>query len=186
MEQYSKTIYPAFLWYAFSALKANETAFSLSDFRNIVKLHYVDLTANGQPTIDWVARQVKSKLNYLERDYPNYPEQINNFAEEIKLKCDVRPENCYMFMQGHTLMDNVVLVAMKSVCNKLKDNMITIITNSSQRGKTLKNELSNYNNSLRNIEDVIQTNMGFDSCPQYQYIRKDLKRFVDNFNTNRQ
>jgi hypothetical protein len=186
MEQYSKTIYPAFLWYAFSALKANETAFSLSDFRNIVKLHYVDLTANGQPTIDWVARQVKSKLNYLERDYPNYPEQISNFAEEIKLKCDVRPENCYMFMQGHTLMDNVVLVAMKSVCNKLKDNMITIITNSSQRGKTLKNELSNYNNSLRNIEDVIQTNMGFDSCPQYQYIRKDLKRFVDNFNTNRQ
>ncbi len=182
LAQYSRTIYPAFLWYVYSAYKSNETAFKLSDFRNIVKLHYVDINNNGHSTIEWVGRQVSGKLKFLERDYPDYPEQIEKFAEQLRLQYDVQPENCYMFMQGHTLKDNVVLVALKSVCAKLKDNMLTIISNSTQRGRTLKNELSNYNNSLRNVDDVLQTSGNFGECLHYQYIRRDLKRFVENIN----
>ena len=60
--------------------------------------------------------------------------------------------------------------------------MLTIISNSTQRGRTLKNELSSYNNSLKNVDEVLQTSSGYRDCIQYQYIKQDLKRFVENLN----
>ncbi len=182
IENYSRTIYPVFLWYAYSAYNSNEKAFTLSEFRNVVKLHYVDINNHGKATVEWVGRQVSSKLKFLERDFPDYPAHIEKFAEQLKLQYNVVPENCYMYMQGHTLKDNVVLVALKSVCARLKENMLTIISNSTQRGRTLKNELSSYNNSLKNVDEVLQTSSGYRDCIQYQYIKQDLKRFVENLN----
>ncbi|MBR6496242.1 MAG: DUF4435 domain-containing protein, partial [Rikenellaceae bacterium] len=65
IENYSRTIYPAFLWYAYSAYNSNEKAFTLSECRNVVKLHYVDINNHGKATVEWEGLQVRSKLKFL-------------------------------------------------------------------------------------------------------------------------
>ena len=58
MEEYSRTIYPVFLWYAYSAQLATENVFTLLEFKNTVRLGYLDIADNGAKTIAWLARNV--------------------------------------------------------------------------------------------------------------------------------
>lgn len=61
-------------------------------------------------------------------------------------------------MQGHTLQDNVVKVMLTAVCNALRTMMVHRIENSRQEPLTRRNEMSSYNNSLRDIETVVADN----------------------------
>ena len=59
MHEYSCTIYPLFLWYAFSAQRSTENVFTLADFRQSVRIGYLDLEENGDRTIAWLRRNVE-------------------------------------------------------------------------------------------------------------------------------
>ena len=48
MGRYSRAIYPLFLWYAYSARRKSEKAFTLVDFRSSVRLNYLDIREDGQ------------------------------------------------------------------------------------------------------------------------------------------
>ena len=76
----------------------------------------------------------------------------------------VTPKMTYMFMQGHTLMDNVVMVMLNSVCEELKLMSNIRINTSTKTGTALRNEMSNYNNALRNVRDVLLDNEGYKEC----------------------
>ena len=54
-------------------------------------------------------------------------------------------------MHGHTLMDNVVMVLLETVCEKLRQMTAARITASKKEGVALKNEMSNYTNTQRSI-----------------------------------
>ena len=70
MEEYSRTIYPVFLWYAYSAQMGTESIFTLNDFRATVRLGYLDIKDNGRSTIEWLRGNVESRLRSLRRNYP--------------------------------------------------------------------------------------------------------------------
>ena len=80
---------------------------------------------------------------------------MKEFEEQLKER-GLTPENAYLFMHGHTLMDNVVLIMLNTVCEKLRAMSIAKITASKKQGVALKNEMSNYTNSLRSIRDVLR------------------------------
>lgn len=48
MHEYSCTIYPLFLWYAYSAQLSSENVFPLIDFKSAVRIGYLDLADNGE------------------------------------------------------------------------------------------------------------------------------------------
>ena len=81
-------------------------------------------------------------------------------------------------MHGHTLMDNVVMVLLNSVCEKLRALSIARITASEKRGVALKNEMANYTNSLRSIRDVLLDNENYTRCPLYKSLRRDISRYL--------
>ena len=81
-------------------------------------------------------------------------------------------------MHGHTLMDNVVLVLLNSVCEKLRQMSIARITASEKRGVALKNEMANYTNSLRSIRDVLLDNENYVTCPLYKRLQRDIERYI--------
>jgi hypothetical protein len=83
-------------------------------------------------------------------------------------------------MQGHTLMDNVVMPMLNSVCDKLRTMSVTKINASSKTGLQLKNEMSNYMNSLRSIHDVLLDNENYTSCPLYGLLQDDIQRYITN------
>jgi uncharacterized protein (UPF0335 family) len=134
---------------------------------------------NGADTLAWLERQVRRKLHRLEDEHPQMKDEIEDFASYLKTK-GVEPENTYLFMQGHTLMDNVVMPMLNSVCDKLRTMSVTKINASSKTGLQLKNEMSNYMNSLRSIHDVLLDNENYTSCPLYGLLQDDIQRYITN------
>ncbi len=177
MAQYSKAIYPAFLWYAFSAQLREESVFILADFKNTVRINFLDITNSGANTVAWVARNVKSKVKKLSEKHPSMHDDISEFEKFIASR-GVTPETTYLYMHGHTLMDNVVMVILNAVCEKLRQISTARILHSSKKGTALRNEMSNYTNSLRSIRDVLLDNENYTTCPLYMALKQDLKQYI--------
>ena len=179
MADYSRTIYPLFIWYVYSASRHTENVFPLSDFKASVKLNYLDIPDNGQGTIEWLARQVARREQSLIEQYPHMAADMPRFADYLRIK-GVEPELTYLFMHGHTLMDNVVMVILSDVCEKLRQMSIARIVASSKEGVALKNEMSNYKNTLRSIRDVLLDNENYTACPLYKLLQEDIQRYIDS------
>ncbi|MDR0509698.1 MAG: DUF4435 domain-containing protein [Rikenellaceae bacterium] len=177
MADYSRTIYPLFLWYAHSALALTENRFPLIDFRSSVKLNYLEVNDNGRSTIEWLERQVSRRIESLEGDYPEVVERIPEFEKLLRSR-GATPENIYLYMQGHTLLDNVVMVVLNAVCDQLKLMTTTKINVSARLGQALRNEVSNYNNELRNVREILLDNENFKECFLYKKLRDDIARYV--------
>ena len=179
MADYSRTIYPLFLWYAYSASRKTENVLTLVDFKAAARIGYLDIEANGANTIAWLRRNVAHRLQRLEADNPDMATEIPTFAERV-CKKGVEPELTYLFMHGHTLMDNVVLPVLSGVCEKLRQISLSQIICSSKEGVALKNEMSNYTNSLRSIRDVLLDNENYISSPLYKRLKADIQEYIDH------
>ena len=178
MADYSRTIHPLFLWYVYSASCHTENVFPLADFKASVKLNYLDIPNNGEGTIEWLARQVARREESLRTEHPEMAEHMPMFDKYLRSK-GVEPELTYLFMHGHTLMDNVVMVILSDVCEKLRQMSIAKIVASSKEGVALKNEMSNYKNTLRSIRDVLLDNENYTSCPLYKLLKADIQAYID-------
>ena len=178
LEAYSCTIYPLFLWYACSAQEGVENVFPLIDFRSSVKLNYLEVENNGADTLAWLGRQVEKRLESLHRYRPGWEGYLNALGKRLSAR-GVTPENTYLFMQGHTLMDNVVMVMLNAVCDHLKSMVNERITSSQKKGVALHNELSNYHNSLRSVRDIILDNEAYKPCFLYKKLHADIEHYVN-------
>ena len=178
MEAYSNIIYPLFLWYVHSARHSTESVFTLAEFRAAVRLGYVDIRHNGEGTLAWLQRNVERRRLALERDNPTMCEAVEALGAQLN-KCGVERNNCYLFMHGHTLMDNVTMPLLSAVCDKLRQLSVAKINGSKVEGVALKNELQNYTNTLRSIRDVLLDNENYTSCPLYKRLRDDIQEYLD-------
>lgn len=178
MREYSRAIYPLFLWYAYSASRNTESIFTLVDFKASVRLGYLDIVDNGANTIAWLRRNVDRRLESLTAAHPEMAREIPDFAERLRKK-GVEMENTYLYMHGHTLMDCVVMTLLEGVCEKLRQMSLRKIISSSKEGVALKNEMSNYTNSLRSIRDVLLDNENYTSSPLYARLKADIQCYID-------
>lgn len=178
MEAYSMIIYPLFLWYVYSARHSTESVFTLAEFRAAVRLGYVDIRHNGEGTLAWLQRNVERRRLALERDNPTMCEAVEALGAQLN-KRGVERDNCYLFMHGHTLMDNVTMPLLSAVCDKLRQLSVAKINGSKVEGVALKNELQNYTNTLRSIRDVLLDNENYTSCPLYKRLRDDIQEYLD-------
>ena len=179
MREYSRAIYPLFLWYAYSASRSTESVFTLVDFKASVRLGYLDIVDNGANTIAWLKRNVERRQQMLSADHPEMSAEIPAFAERMRKK-GVEPENAYLYMHGHTLMDCVVMKLLEGVCEKLRQISLQKIISSSKEGVALKNEMSNYTNSLRSIRDVLLDNENYTASPLYARLKADIQCYIDS------
>ena len=175
---YSRTIYPLFLWYAFSAQLKEESIFTLAEFRASVRLGYADIRHNGENTLAWLSQNVERRRAALERANPKLIDDVEAFGLRLQ-KRGVEEDNCYLFMHGHTLMDNVVMPVLSAVCDKLRQLSVAKINASKVEGIAKKNELQNYTNTLRSIRDVLLDNENYTSCPLYKRLRDDIQAYLD-------
>ena len=178
MAAYSNIIYPLFLWYVYSARHSTESVFTLAEFRAAVRLGYVDIRHNGEGTLAWLQRNVERRRLALERDNPTMCEAVEALGAQLN-KRGVERDNCYLFMHGHTLMDNVTMPLLSAVCDKLRQLSVAKINGSKVEGVALKNELQNYTNTLRSIRDVLLDNENYTSCPLYKRLRDDIQEYLD-------
>ena len=173
LEQYSRIIYPAFSWYVWSASLGDEHIFKLIDFKNTVRLNYLEVRNNGADTLQWLRGNVERRVAGLRHHHPEKSDEVERFMRQV-CAGDVVPENAYMFMHGHTLLDNVVMPMLNAVCDKLKQMAGDRIMSSAQRGTAFSNEVSNYRNALMNVRDTLVYNEDYKDCPLYKRLHGDI------------
>lgn len=179
MTEYSKIIYPLFLWYAYSARQDSQNMLTLADFKSSVKLNYLEVEGGGRETLSWLRRQVGRRLQSIESRYGEHKSAVESFGRDLQ-SYDLFPDNTYLYMHGHTLMDNVVMIMLGAVCDKLRLMTTAMISSSARQGVALNNEISNYRNSLRSVRDVLLDNQDYKNCFLYRRLKDDLQRYVSS------
>lgn len=176
MQVYSEIAYPLFIWSVWFYRRHNLSEFSLLDFCSYVKLDQVS-TRHPETSLQVMAKKVSRKLRDLERRHPNALHEIEDMKQEFKA-LGVYPENTYMFIQGHHIMDNVIMRLLIPVCTVLRREREQQIHKLAAHDIQLHNELTNYQRSQLNVEVVIQKNTNYKNSPLYKKIQQDLERFL--------
>lgn len=175
--EYSQIIYPVFLWYIHSARLDDINLYKLDTFRNDVRVLYVDLEDGGRSTLDWVRHKVDKRIESLNKAYPKYVDEVKAQSSELAQR-DLFPDNTYLFMQGHTLFENVVIPVLESICSKLKTLEMRKINYSSTKGIPLENALDNYRNASQlSIRELLLTNNDYRNCFMFKKLRDDIRAY---------
>jgi hypothetical protein len=122
---------------------------------------------------------VNIKLADLKKRFSYDIEKVSLLAENLK-RLGVEQGNTYLFMQGHTLKDNVVQMILKPLHEILRKEKENEIKSTSKHKEQMINAWNSYKKQVRSIEETLALNTEFQSCFLYQKIRNDLDGYIAN------
>lgn len=176
MTLYSQIAYPLFIWSVWFYRQRNLNEFSLMDFCAYVRLDKVSVR---QPEECLIAmdKRVKHKLRELEKRHPQALEEIEAMKAEFTY-LGVTPENTYMFIQGHHIMESVTMKILTPVCNALRREREEEIKRLAEHHVQFRNELTCYERSLLPVDVVLKKQTGFKDSSVYKMLEKDIREFL--------
>ncbi len=177
MRQYSRIAFPLFAWSVWFYRKHVLSEFSLTEFCSYVRLEQVNVYCPEQ-SLEHMSRKVQRKLRDLERRHPQSLQEIEALKTEFGT-LGVTPDNTYLFIQGHHIMDNVVLKLLTPVCNLLRRERETEIKERALHGMQYQNELTSYQRRQSGVDIVLRKHTGYKSSPLYKRLEADVQRFLD-------
>jgi hypothetical protein len=175
---YSKIICDLFIWSVCFSFKHDTTSFPLHEFCETIKVTgKADVTENFATALSELKTRVDEKIKVLQN---NFPDEIIN-VEVLKVglsNLGVTEDNIYLFAQGHTIKDNVILIFLNPIFRQLKDEKFQQIKLSARTRVELKNQINHYKKQIIPVESVLYSNTEFKSCFLYQKIYDDLEKYV--------
>jgi len=188
LQTYSKIIYELFIWNLYFYSINEQSRFSLSSFCSIVKiLEKPDINHQGEEALGRINEKVQGKLQQLHRSFPDIIERITPFSESLKSSGLVE-SNTYLFMQGHILYKNVVLMLLKPVYSTLVQAQEEKIRELSgqETEEVRRNRNKAYRNSTHKIETLLSTNDKFQDCFLFKKIEHDIEGYLNIRKPNNQ
>ena len=176
LQRYSEAIFPLFIWSVWAYRTGNYRDFTLTDLARIIDPGGFNVF-NPQYSIDHLRHKVATKVRQLQALYPDNKEQYLKVKEDIKA-LGVTPQTTYLYVQGHSLFDNVIVPIMSKVCNRLRMERQEEITRTARHHTQRRNEMSCYEHSLQDIRQMLKKNLGYMQCPEFQHIQLDVERFL--------
>ena len=176
MELYSKAVYPLFVWNVWFYRKKKHNEFSMQDLNIDVRLKSVDVR-HPEGALAGVSERVARKVRYLEH---NYPEAIDEVAAMHKELTDmgVREDNTYLFLQGHHLVENVIMKLLMPVCTVLRQEREAEIQRFAVHNQQYHNEISAYQHSQMGLAEAIRKNTHYRGCELYERMRNDVRELL--------
>ena len=181
MKLYSKIVYPLFLWSTHFAFKQDTTSFTLTNFCETVKiLEKAIVSEQFSTALKELKNKVDAKIQELKEKFPNEVPHVETLIENLKI-LGIEDENTYLFIQGHTIKDNVTLMFLKSVFSHLKSEKEKQIKANAKHDIDRNNQLSSYKNQIIPIETTLNSNTEYKSCFLYQKITTDIELYINIF-----
>lgn len=177
MRQYSKAIFPLFVWSIWHYRHNIYGQFTISEFNKVVELGGININS-PETTIANVRNKVWKKTNWLRKKHPDAKESYLSLKREL-INLGVTPETTYLYIQGHHLFDKVVVPIMTKVCGMLIRKQESEIRRQSVHETQMRNELSCYSHSVQDIEQMLKKNTGYLKSPQLKLLKDDLERFLN-------
>lgn len=176
MTEYSLIIWPLFVWNIWAYRYNHYKEFSMGNFCDIVSFHNIN-PRNVEPTLDKVRRRVNKCMGWLQRTFPEGHKTYPLLKAELQ-EMGIMPENCYLYMHGHTLFENVVMTLLTPVCNILRREREREINELAVHETQKQNELASYRHSQMPVDQMLRKSTGFKSSPQYQLLKEDIMRLT--------
>lgn len=177
LELYSKTIYDLFIWQIWTHRHALASQFSMSAFNNLVEMKKVNMQ-KPEVSLEDLRRSVNRKIAWLQREFPQAKGKIQPLKDELR-SLGVTPENTYLFIQGHGLVDNVVLPAVNAVCITLRKEREREISQYACHEIQRQNELASYQHSQLPPDELLRHNTQFRTAPQFLQLRSRLEQLIE-------
>lgn len=176
MELYSEIVYPLFVWSIWFYRHRLHNQYSMQDFGVDIRIKSVDVR-RPQDSLMGVADRVRRKLQWLETHYPDSVSQVAELREELP-SLGVTSKNTYLFLQGHHLVDSVIMKILSPVCNWLRQERETEIRRLAVHTQQFRNEISAYQHSQMGIDEAIRKNTHYRDCELYNRMRDDVRRLL--------
>lgn len=162
MREYSLIVWPLFVWSVWVYRHNHYREFTLTEFGNHVTFNEVNVY-HPEQTLDFVRRKVGRKIAWLQHHFPQAKKNYEQLKQEL-LELGLTPETTYLYIQGHTLFDNVVSPLLSPVCILLRKEREKEIRRLAEHDIQRQNELSCYQHSQNAVEDMLRKNVGFQEC----------------------
>ena len=176
MEMYSKAVYPLFVWNVWFYRKKLHNEFSMQDLSIDIRLKSVDVR-RPQGAITGVEERVSRKVRWLENHYPEAISEVEALKEEL-ISMGVNESNTYLFLQGHHLIENVILKLLVPVCTILRQEREAEIRRYAVHDQQYRNEISAYQHSQMGLAEAIRKNTHYRECELYERMREDVRKFL--------
>ena len=177
MQEYSQIIWPLFVWSVWVYRRNHYREFTLTEFGNHVSFSDINVY-HPEQTLELVRRRVNRKIAWLQRHFPQAKKDYEMLKTEL-LDLGVTPETTYLYIQGHTLFDNVISPLLDPVCILLRKEREREIRNLAEHDTQRQNELSCYQHSQNSVEDMLRKNVGFKDAPPYKLLERDIRCLLD-------
>ena len=177
LKRYSQIAYPLFLWNVWFYRRHDTHTFPMYDFNSYVRLQEINLR-HPYSVLDAMQRTVSAKLSEMETRFPQYIEDVDRLGEELR-KLGLVPDNTYLYMQGHHIMDCVVLKLLIPVCTVLRREREQEIKRLAEHSEQFRNELTGYENSQVNVSVMLKKNSGYKNLYLYQWLKEDICEFLE-------
>lgn len=177
MELYSKAVYPLFVWNIWFYRNKQHNLFCIQDLNMDIRLRHFDVHHPAESLSELTGR-VKRKVHWLESNYETVVPQVAELRTQLE-SMGVREDNAYLFLQGHSLVENVILKLLTPICAILRQERENEIRRLAVHEQQYKNEISAYGHSQMSIEEAIRKNTHYRDCSLYQRMRNDVRAMLD-------
>lgn len=178
LKLYSKITYPLFLWSVFFRFTDNYSTMSLNDFCAIVRIDdKIDIHNHGKSNLEALAENVNTQMGKLEKQFPNDIKTVIKIGKELD-SLGVNSENTYLFIQGHTIENSVVLMFLNALCRILQKEKEGMIKTSAKHQEEKIAELNHYKNHIVDVKQALKSNTEYKSCFLYEKIKSDLDIYM--------
>ena len=146
------------------------------DFHTYTALREISLK-HPEHSLEALQHRVNQKLAELKKRFPGSVNQVNGLRSELK-ELGLVPETTYLYMQGHHVMDNVVMKLLIPVCTALRREREQEIKRLAEHNEQFRNELTCYQNSQVNVEIMLKKNVAYKRLFHYDWLRQDIQEYL--------
>ena len=178
MEEYSKIIWPLFVWSIWAHKNGQASNYSITAFGQTVTFHDIN-PYHPEKALEHLRERVNRQIGWLQRKYPKAKESYLKLRQSLQEELGIRPAETYLYIQGHALMEGVVLPLLNPICNMLRREREKEISQLALHGQQKQNELSGYRHSQSAIDLMLRKSVDFKQSAPYQLLIADIERLVE-------
>lgn len=177
LREYSEIIYDLFVWSVWLYRRQMYHDMPMNSFLNFIAINQLNLF-NPEKELNNLRNSVNRRVAFMQHRYPQAKTSFKPLKAELET-LGVRPDNTYLYVQGHHVFENVVMAALDPACTQLRREREKEIKRLADgHRQQMENELASYQHSQCDVAQMLRRNTGFKDSEPYQRLRARIEQFL--------
>ena len=179
---YSRICYPLFVWNILLYRRHDTRSMSMLRFCEIVRITSFTI---GKPaySLQQLGTRVNHNIQLLEKQFPELIDEQKKLSKEFET-LGIHPDETYFYIQGHHIMNSVVLRVLQPVCRLLRNRREEEIERYAYHRQQYNNELASYRHSQCDVAMMLSKNTDYKNATPYLRLKEDSEKLLNAINNN--